>query len=300
MGVNLIPKVERFHIRTHDFAVDNESVKHGCITPGKHRIMFFDIELHNIGNADFVIGRPENHPDVFMPDPSGINQVIFREKFYTWKLTDEAGVEKKTGFKVAFCIMDFTKRDVFNCDHQGVGVGGHDLYSQMLPCQFVEIDDLQNGTYWLHVTANAHSVQQVKSGQIPLFEEDDYDDNTASIHLPIIDEIDPVPIKDEDFVNVASTNDIQPSQMKAVLLGDETVCIANVTGNFFAFGDVCTHMGCSLAEGTLSNTEVKCLCHGSIFDVKTGDVKHGPATKKEPIYEVKIDGSSILIRKPTH
>jgi nitrite reductase/ring-hydroxylating ferredoxin subunit len=40
---------------------------------------------------------------------------------------------------------------------------------------------------------------------------------------------------------------------------------------------------------------VKCPCHGSKFNVKTGEVVHGPAAKPEPKYTVKVEEGQILI-----
>ena len=54
-----------------------------------------------------------------------------------------------------------------------------------------------------------------------------------------------------DFVKVAEIKDIQPSNMLAVDLKGERVCIANVEGNYYAIGNVCTHLGGPLNEGTL-------------------------------------------------
>lgn len=54
-----------------------------------------------------------------------------------------------------------------------------------------------------------------------------------------------------DFVKVAEIKDIQPSNMLAVDLEGERVCIANVEGNYYAIGNVCTHLGGPLNEGTL-------------------------------------------------
>ena len=39
-----------------------------------------------------------------------------------------------------------------------------------------------------------------------------------------------------------------------------------------AFDDTCTHEECSLAEGELDGAVIVCPCHGSEFDVRTGDV----------------------------
>src|SRR5437773_2266859 len=52
----------------------------------------------------------------------------------------------------------------------------------------------------------------------------------------------------------------------------------------------------TLDEGILDSYEVECPWHGSRFDLRTGDVKEGPAGNPEPTYEVRIDGENILVR----
>ena len=81
----------------------------------------------------------------------------------------------------------------------------------------------------------------------------------------------------QDFVKVAESKDIEPSTMKAVNVTGEKVCIINVEGNYYAIGNVCTHMGGPLNEGTLEGFEVQCPWHGSKFDVRTGEPTKPPA-----------------------
>ncbi|MFZ0896126.1 MAG: non-heme iron oxygenase ferredoxin subunit [Candidatus Nitrosopolaris sp.] len=100
-----------------------------------------------------------------------------------------------------------------------------------------------------------------------------------------------------DFVKVADTNDIKPSQMKAVEVDGENICVVNVEGKCYAIGNVCTHEGGPLADGTLDGYEVECPWHGSKFDVRTGKVTRSPANKPELTYEIKVEGNDILVRK---
>ena len=101
----------------------------------------------------------------------------------------------------------------------------------------------------------------------------------------------------DEFVRVAETKDIQTSQMKEVQIDGEDVCIANVDGKYYAIGNVCTHEGGPLADGALEGYEVECPWHQSKFDVRTGKVTSPPASESEPTYEIRVDGSSILVKK---
>src|ERR671919_397888 len=100
----------------------------------------------------------------------------------------------------------------------------------------------------------------------------------------------------ENFVKVAETRDIQPSQMKEVEVNGQNICVVNVDGKYYAIGSICTHEGGPLADGTLEGYEVECPWHNSKFDVRTGEVTSPPASEPEPAYEVKVDGNSILIK----
>jgi nitrite reductase/ring-hydroxylating ferredoxin subunit len=83
-------------------------------------------------------------------------------------------------------------------------------------------------------------------------------------------------------------------------LGDQKlrISIARVDGHLYAFDDLCTctHEACPLSGGLLTGTTIMCQCHGSRFDITTGAVLNGPATKSLNIYEVQEVEGSIQIR----
>src|SRR5438445_11731362 len=103
-------------------------------------------------------------------------------------------------------------------------------------------------------------------------------------------------VRTAEFSRVASTSEIPPGIMRKVTVDGQDVVLANIDGNYFAIGDVCTHQEGPLDEGILDNYEVECPWHGSRFDLRTGAVKEGPAGNPEPTYEVRIDGENILVR----
>ena len=55
------------------------------------------------------------------------------------------------------------------------------------------------------------------------------------------------------------------------------------------------HFGGDLSKGKLEGKVVTCPRHGSQFDVTTGKRLAGPAKKDLPVYEVKLEGNSIVI-----
>lgn len=99
----------------------------------------------------------------------------------------------------------------------------------------------------------------------------------------------------QEFTTVGQAADVSEGEMRSYQVGGEDVSVANVDGTLYAFGDLCTHMQCSLSEGDLDGTTVTCPCHGSEFDVTNGDVLHGPATEPVQSYEVQAEGDDLRI-----
>jgi catalase len=89
--------------------------------------------------------------------------------------------------------------------------------------------------------------------------------------------------------------EINPGGIKLVVKGDHPISVANVGGVLHAFDDLCTHRQCSLAQGTLEGPVVTCPCHGSQFDVTTGEVVRGPARETLQTYETRSDGSRVVV-----
>jgi 3-phenylpropionate/trans-cinnamate dioxygenase ferredoxin component len=76
------------------------------------------------------------------------------------------------------------------------------------------------------------------------------------------------------------------------------IAIARVDDRLYAFDDICicSEEGCPLSGGLLSGTTITCQCHGSRFDIATGAVIGGPATKTLKVYEVREVDDDIQIR----
>ena len=100
----------------------------------------------------------------------------------------------------------------------------------------------------------------------------------------------------EEYTRVAATSEIQADKLKTVQYKGQAICLANIISKYYAIRNTCTHMGGPLAQGKLQGHVVECPLHGSRFDLTTGEVKRGPAQTPEPVFEVKVEGTNILIR----
>ena len=93
-----------------------------------------------------------------------------------------------------------------------------------------------------------------------------------------------------DYIRVGGIAEIPEGEMRAFDAPMGRVTVAHVEHRLFAFGDECTHAGCSLAEGEFDDraATVECPCHGSVFDVETGEPIDGPAQDPVPIFATRV------------
>jgi 3-phenylpropionate/trans-cinnamate dioxygenase ferredoxin subunit len=98
-----------------------------------------------------------------------------------------------------------------------------------------------------------------------------------------------------NWVKVGEVGEIPEGGLSGFSVRDRAVAIANVGGDLHGFDDVCTHQQCSLSEGELEGTVVECPCHGSQFDVTSGEVVHGPAVEPVDVFEVREEGADIQV-----
>lgn len=62
-------------------------------------------------------------------------------------------------------------------------------------------------------------------------------------------------------------------------------------GDIVAFSAICTHQGCTVApDGGL----LRCPCHGSTYDLATGDNTGGPAPSPLPEVTVSVEDGQVV------
>ncbi len=96
------------------------------------------------------------------------------------------------------------------------------------------------------------------------------------------------------LMRVGNVKDVAAGKMRVFDVSGTKVSVTSLDGHLYAFDDTCTHMGCSLAMGKLDGTTVTCHCHGSQFDVTSGAVFRGPATRPVRSRLVRVEGEALL------
>ena len=102
-----------------------------------------------------------------------------------------------------------------------------------------------------------------------------------------------------DWVTAATTADLPEGEKVGATVDGEDVFVANVGGEYRAVAATCTHAGCNLAyDGELEGDEVSCGCHGSRFDLASGEAIGPPADEPLTVYRVRVEGEEVQVAPP--
>lgn len=105
-----------------------------------------------------------------------------------------------------------------------------------------------------------------------------------------------------DWIDVASTTELEPGATKLVDADDTMIAVFNIDGEFYAIEDVCTHdesplLGCGLNPGELlDGDEIICPRHGARFSIRTGEAMAPPAYEPVATFPVRIRDNMVQVR----
>ena len=133
----------------------------GCAVAGTRRLLRFNTETRNIGNADLFLGNPAGNP-LFVLDPC--HGHFHYNDYAEYRLRDPAGLIVAGGGKIGFCLLDGFQWDenansnpIYDCDNQGIQAGWADVYANNLPCQWVDITGVPAGAYTLEIEVDPNN-----------------------------------------------------------------------------------------------------------------------------------------------
>jgi nitrite reductase/ring-hydroxylating ferredoxin subunit/uncharacterized membrane protein len=109
-------------------------------------------------------------------------------------------------------------------------------------------------------------------------------DNTAFVRLPA------------EWTDVAGDTEVPVDGAVCVVAGGVPVLLSRSEGEITALADRCTHRGGPLHEGTVDDGRVTCPWHRSTFDLRTGYVLSGPASRPQPRLEVRTIDGRVQVR----
>jgi 3-phenylpropionate/trans-cinnamate dioxygenase ferredoxin subunit len=99
---------------------------------------------------------------------------------------------------------------------------------------------------------------------------------------------------------LCAVDDIAPGTARRFDVGRHRIAVVRIEDDFYAIGDTCTHADISLSEGEVhcDEREIECWKHGSTFSLVTGEPQSLPATRAEPVYDVRVEDGSLILRLP--
>jgi nitrite reductase/ring-hydroxylating ferredoxin subunit len=72
--------------------------------------------------------------------------------------------------------------------------------------------------------------------------------------------------------------------------------VAEVDGAWYGVEDRCSHAGCAFSDdASLEGPDIVCNCHGSEFDIRTGEVRRGPAEEPIRTFPVRLAGGRLEV-----
>lgn len=110
-----------------------------------------------------------------------------------------------------------------------------------------------------------------------------------------VDHTDPHPLPN-DWLAVLPESDLPENKPVCVDAKGAPVLLVKRNGRIYAIGEVCSHLGGPLAEGTIEGNGIRCPWHGSRFSLENGCVLDGPATHPEPCLESRTRNGMIEVR----
>lgn len=96
-------------------------------------------------------------------------------------------------------------------------------------------------------------------------------------------------------VPIGKISDLEDGEVTAVRAADQRLAVARIGDEVFALEDRCSHKECELSEGLVEDSVVICPCHGSEFDLASGEAMSLPAKEPVPRFATVMDGEEVYV-----
>jgi nitrite reductase/ring-hydroxylating ferredoxin subunit len=102
----------------------------------------------------------------------------------------------------------------------------------------------------------------------------------------------------DGWVAIAPADTLRDKETLRVEVASTVMTIARCDGQLFAVQEFCTHRFGPLSEGAIHDCQIECPWHRSCFDLRTGNVTHGPAKEDLRTFDVQERDAQIWVRVP--
>lgn len=154
-------------------------ISEGCLNGfGEREIVRFSTHIKNIGDIDYYIGSPSVENEQF--EFGDCHNHWHHKGYAKYDLFTLDGDYMPIGFKNGFCVMDLECSGggsfQYGCSNMGISAGCGDIYSSGLSCQWIDVTEVADGTYFLIVRANWDFIPDALGR-----DETDYTNNYAAV-----------------------------------------------------------------------------------------------------------------------
>lgn len=97
------------------------------------------------------------------------------------------------------------------------------------------------------------------------------------------------------YYRVARSGQVEEGWVRRFFVDEVELCVARLDGTAYATTNYCTHLDCLLSSGKLQDDGIRCSCHGSVFDLQSGEAIYPPATVPIRTFPVKEEDGEIFV-----
>jgi nitrite reductase/ring-hydroxylating ferredoxin subunit/uncharacterized membrane protein len=101
----------------------------------------------------------------------------------------------------------------------------------------------------------------------------------------------------EGWTDVLAEAALADGRPRCVEADGTAVMVVKRQGTLFALSDHCSHLGGPLHEGTVTDAEITCPLHESVFALRDGSLIHGPAAYPQPAWDARTRAGRVEVRR---
>lgn len=101
--------------------------------------------------------------------------------------------------------------------------------------------------------------------------------------------------KGATWVRVARSGQVPEGYVRRFFADGIELAVARLDGSVYATSNYCTHLDCLLSSGKLVDDGIQCSCHGSVFDLQSGEPIYPPATVPIKTFPARESDTEIFV-----
>ena len=109
-----------------------------------------------------------------------------------------------------------------------------------------------------------------------------------------------------DWTDVVTVEELGPGKSHFIEVGEITIAVFNLDGEYFAVEDACSHDGSRMlscgveAKFIVHGERIMCPRHGAEFCIKTGDALSPPARDALATFPVRVAYGKIQVNSQSN